>query len=213
LTFFNHLRAHECRESTYGLGHNYILNMPPSKAGIITPNMAAAAAAFGVERHRRYGEGSSAPDAPSECELGRTGGRVAQGGELLLSLKAEAKFDRVFLSEDVINDGQLVANYTVDVSSDKKTWTNIVNGTAGGDTSSKPSAAADKGGMTIGTHHIDIVNATGKGKIHRVDPDFGSTLTVSNRDYQSNCWVNWKVMGQPCEFQVMRPGASCACGC
>ena len=26
-----------------------------------------------------------------------------------------------------------------------------------------------------------------QGKIHRVDPDFGSTLTVSNRDFQSNC--------------------------
>jgi hypothetical protein len=41
-----------------------------------------------------------------------------------------------------------------------------------------------------------------KGKTHRVDPDFGSTLTVSNRDSQSNCWVNWKIMGQPCECQV-----------
>ena len=61
-------------ESTYGLGHNYILNLPPSKDGIITPNMAASAAAFGVERHRRYGEGSSAPDAPSKCELARAGG-------------------------------------------------------------------------------------------------------------------------------------------
>jgi hypothetical protein len=29
-----------------------------------------------------------------------------------------------------------------------------------------------------------------KGKIHRVDPEFGSTFTVSNRDSQSNCWVN-----------------------
>jgi hypothetical protein len=44
--------------------------------------------------------------------------------------------------------------------------------------------------------------ALAKGKIHRVDPDFGSTLTVSNRDSQSNCWVNWKIMGRPCEFQV-----------
>ena len=26
-----------------------------------------------------------------------------------------------------------------------------------------------------------------KGKIHRVDPDFGSTLTAFNRDSQSNC--------------------------
>ena len=29
-----------------------------------------------------------------------------------------------------------------------------------------------------------------KGKIHRVEPDFGSTFTASNRDSQSNCWVN-----------------------
>ena len=36
----------------------------------------------------------------------------------------------------------------------------------------------------------------------RVDPDFGSTLTASNRDSRSNYWVNWKIMGQPCEFQV-----------
>ena len=40
------------------------------------------------------------------------------------------------------------------------------------------------------------------GKIHRVEPDFGSTLTDSNNDSQSNCWVNWKIMGQPCVFQV-----------
>ena len=39
-------------------------------------------------------------------------------------------------------------------------------------------------------------------EIHRVDPDSGSTLTGSIRDSQSNCWVNWKIMGQPCEFQV-----------
>jgi hypothetical protein len=25
---------------------------------------------------------------------------------------------------------------------------------------------------------------------------------ISNRDSQSNCWVNWKIMGQPCGFQV-----------
>jgi hypothetical protein len=47
-----------------------------------------------------------------------------------------------------------------------------------------------------------MITNLGEGKIHRVDPDFRSTLTVSNRDYQSNCWVNWKIMGQPCEFQV-----------
>ena len=97
-------------ESTYGLGHNYILNLPPSKDGIITPNMAAAAAAFGVERHRRYGHGSSAPDEPSACELARIGGRLAQWSpaaaaadgdsgeaaqtELVLKLGKPSSFDR-----------------------------------------------------------------------------------------------------------------------
>ena len=41
-----------------------------------------------------------------------------------------------------------------------------------------------------------------QGKIHRVDPDFGSTLTFANRDSQPNCWVNWNIMGQACGFQV-----------
>jgi hypothetical protein len=53
-----------------------------------------------------------------------------------------------------------------------------------------------------------------QGKIHRVDPDFGSALTASDRDSQSNCCqVNWKIMGQPCEFQVRgRRLARTACG-
>jgi hypothetical protein len=50
-----------------------------------------------------------------------------------------------------------------------------------------------------------------EGEIHRVDPDVGSTLTVSNRDSQSNFCVNWKIMRQPCGFQVwgrcMRTGS------
>jgi hypothetical protein len=41
-----------------------------------------------------------------------------------------------------------------------------------------------------------------EGTRHRGGPDFGSSLTASDRDSQSNCWVNWKIMGQPCEFQV-----------
>ena len=44
--------------------------------------------------------------------------------------------------------------------------------------------------------------ATPEGKIHRVDPDFESSFTVSNRDSQSNCWADWKTLGQPCKFQV-----------
>ena len=61
---------------------------------------------------------------------------------------------------------------------------------------------ASKGGATS----TAALLTAAKGKIHRVDPDFGPTLTVSNRNSQSNCWVNWKIMGQPCEFQV--PAAS-----
>ena len=57
------------------------------------------------------------------------------------------------------------------------------------------------------------------------DPDFGSSLTVSSRDSQSNCWVNWKILGQPCEIQVdvalsplppppvVLPPPFCAAGC
>lgn len=149
-------------ESTYGRGHNYILNMPPSKDGIITPNMAAAAAAFGNERHRRYGQGSSDPDTPSKCELARAEGRLGQwteesGNQLLIDLGKQAAVDRIFLSEDVVHDGQLVGQYTVDACSgvavaacdSRKHWTNLVDGTSA------------TGGKTIGTHHIDQVNATG----------------------------------------------------
>jgi hypothetical protein len=56
--------------------------------------------------------------------------------------------------------------------------------------------------LGVGWSRLKVDDEATKGKIHRVDPEFGSTLTVSNRDYQSNCWVNWKIMGQPCEFQV-----------
>jgi hypothetical protein len=31
---------------------------------------------------------------------------------------------------------------------------------------------------------------------------FGPSLTISNRDFHSNCWLDLKIMGQLCEFQV-----------
>ena len=43
---------------------------------------------------------------------------------------------------------------------------------------------------------------TASGRTHRVGPDFGPALTISSRDSQSNRWVDWKITGQPCEFQV-----------
>jgi hypothetical protein len=39
-------------------------------------------------------------------------------------------------------------------------------------------------------------------EIHRVDPEFGSTLRLLYRDSQSNCWVNLRILGQPCEFYL-----------
>jgi hypothetical protein len=41
-----------------------------------------------------------------------------------------------------------------------------------------------------------------KPEIHRVDPEFGSTLGLLYRDFQSNCWVNLRILGQPCEFYL-----------
>ena len=38
-------------------------------------------------------------------------------------------------------------------------------------------------------------------KIHRVGPESGSTLS-SYRDFRSNCWVNLRILGQPCELYV-----------
>ena len=39
-------------------------------------------------------------------------------------------------------------------------------------------------------------------EIHRVDPESGSTLRLTDRDFQSNCWVNLRILGQPCEFYL-----------
>jgi hypothetical protein len=44
-----------------------------------------------------------------------------------------------------------------------------------------------------------------KPEIHRVDPKFGSTLIVSNRDSHSNCGVNLRILGQPFEFYLRPP--------
>ena len=145
-------------EATYGRGQNYILNLPPSKDGVITPRMAASAAAFGKERHRRYGPGSSDPSAKSECEIARTSGRLggydaSNASILVLHLGSSPKtFDRVFLSEDVANDGQLVGQYVVEACIAQIVeycrWHTLVSNTT------------QAGGQTIGTHHVDIVNAT-----------------------------------------------------
>ena len=204
-------------ESVYGRGQNYILNLPPSPNGIITPKMAASAAAFGAERLRRYGPGSSAPEQKSECELGRTSGRMAQwgvkttsrtsrtiggnsgaGAVSALVLPVNGSFDRIFLSEDVISDGQLVAQYVVetcaidapaaadaaldaDVSAPAPGCTE--DDDDGVDVGSAESRSigintpwtrvvgphfSKYGGATIGTHHIDVLNTTSGVKYARL---------------------------------------------
>ena len=61
------------------------------------------------------------------------------------------------------------------------------------------------GGMTAARaaklEALGFVWVGSKGKVHRVDPDFASTLTVSSRDSQSNCWVNWKLWVNPVNFR------------
>jgi hypothetical protein len=39
-------------------------------------------------------------------------------------------------------------------------------------------------------------------EIHRIDPEFGSTLRRIQRDFQTNCWVNLRTLGQPSEFYL-----------
>jgi hypothetical protein len=39
--------------------------------------------------------------------------------------------------------------------------------------------------------------------IHRVDPESGSTLKALIGIFQSNCWVNLRILGQPCGFHLL----------
>jgi hypothetical protein len=48
----------------------------------------------------------------------------------------------------------------------------------------------------------DLHGSLFKGKIHRVGPNVGQ-LQASNRDFQSNCWADLRIWGQPCDFQVL----------
>jgi hypothetical protein len=51
-------------------------------------------------------------------------------------------------------------------------------------------------------------------KIHRVDPESGSTLRLSDREFQSDCRDNLRVLGQPCGFYLPCGGAQAmAMGC
>ena len=51
------------------------------------------------------------------------------------------------------------------------------------------------------------VRKTPKLKIHRVDPEYGSTLRSSYRDFQSHCWVNkgkfWVLKSSTIRFDTL----------
>jgi hypothetical protein len=48
------------------------------------------------------------------------------------------------------------------------------------------------------------VRSGSKVKFTGLTQTLGQLITASNRDSQSNCWVNLKIVGQPSEFQVNR---------
>merc|ERR1712107_154232 len=102
-------------ELTVGRGGEYILNVPPSKAGVIGDREAAAAAALGAAVEARYGCGNARPCEP----LASTTAVVKQGDSLVLQFpthNADAghSFNRVWLSEDVVNDAQRVQSYRLE---------------------------------------------------------------------------------------------------
>ena len=58
-----------------------------------------------------------------------------------------------------------------------------------------PRVPVPREALRLALRHVRAVHGHGgalqrEGEIHRVDPDFGSILAVSNRDSESNCWVN-----------------------
>jgi len=99
--------------------------------------------------------------------MAQWGSSVPAGARDAQLLEVSGPFDRIFISEDVIHDGQLVAQYVVEtcdtvVTRDdgegvvgtgpgcgEKEWTRVV-----GPNMSK------YGGVTIGTHHIDLLNVS-----------------------------------------------------
>lgn len=152
-------------ESTWGRGTNYILNLPPSKDGLISPALVASAAAFADERARRYGDGAAIGSARGTLKAGDDG--------LLLELAPGGSFggvgsallvDRLLLRETgVFTQGQQVMEYALEYTSADAprgdaadVWKPLaLNSNSSGDCVRH--AYARCGGRTIGTHKLDAL--------------------------------------------------------
>ena len=135
-------------ELTVGRGAEYILNLPPSKAGVIGPREAHAAEALGAEVARRYGCGHARPCKPSAA-----GSAHLRPGESMV-LKVNGAFNRVWLGEDAARDGQLVTSYKLEAA---RTGSDSYSLLSSQFNTIKSGYVAPAGvtGATIGLRHLD----------------------------------------------------------
>lgn len=142
-----------------GRGTEYILNLPPSKAGVIGPREAKAAADLGAEVTRRYGCGHARP-----CNPAAVGSKVLSTGQTLtlkLPSSGVASFNRVWLGEEATaTDGQRVESYKLEISHQQSNSEWVLLESAFNGISSNWKAPAGTTGATIGLRHLDSVNVS-----------------------------------------------------
>jgi alpha-L-fucosidase len=100
---------------TWGRGDAFILNMPPNTTGVIAEEYTAAGAGFGDALRASFGKplAAASTSTPAPCASAVLEVQVPAGG-------ANAFMTR----ESMTDNGQRIANYTVETSSDGgSTWT------------------------------------------------------------------------------------------
>jgi alpha-L-fucosidase len=125
-------------DSTWGRGATLILNLPPSKDGLIEPALVAAAAQLAADRVQRY----ESPVA-STTGLG--------DAPIVLDLPYGMSVSHVLLAEETLSTlGQLVSSYTLEVLVGT-TWEHLDLGPA----VCPPQTQQQCGGSTIGVRKVD----------------------------------------------------------
>eukprot|EP00037_Helgoeca_nana_P019333 m.188248 g.188248 ORF g.188248 m.188248 type:complete len:421 (+) comp24818_c0_seq1:2167-3429(+) len=125
-------------DSTWGRGATLILNLPPSKDGLIEPALVAAAAQLAADRVQRY----ESPVA-STTGLG--------DAPIVLDLPSGMSVSHVLLAEETLSTlGQLVSSYTLEVLVGT-TWEQLDLGPA----VCPPQTQQQCGGSTIGVRKVD----------------------------------------------------------
>lgn len=141
-----------------GRGTEYILNLPPSKAGIIGLREAKAAADLGAEVAQRYGCGHARP-----CNPAAVGSKILSAGQTLtlkLPSSGFTSFNRVWLGEEAAaTDGQRVESYKLEISHQHSSEWVLLESAFNG-ISSNWKAPAGTTGATIGLRHLDSVNVS-----------------------------------------------------